>query len=278
MKIISKLLLIVARYMPIGYWRLIRYAANKDSSLWDYPIRLEFCRGSSLRADLRESVYTGLYRFGYIPHQYGLDKLFMRVLRTGDIVFDIGANIGYTSILFSTIVGDDGKVIACEPVKKSFELLQRALREKNNVVCLNVAASDQLGEVTIFVPKSLDLASCLPVVGAENVKVKTETVDSIADVYGTPDFVKIDVEGYEVNVFRGMSKIVSHDHRPIIIFEALSADAVRECVTVLDELSINSYAYYRVGVDGDILKDYSAAGTNDYLALPAWARERALLV
>ena len=276
MKIISKFLLIAARYVPIGYWRLIRYAAKMDNSLWDYSIRLKFCRGSSLRADLRESVYTGLYRFGYIPHQLGLDKLFMKILRPGDIVFDVGANIGYTSILFSTIVGENGKVVACEPAQKSYDLLLRALREKKNVVCLNVAVSDQLGEVTFFVPKSLDLASCLPVVDADNVQVKSDTVDRIADVHGTPSFVKIDVEGYEPNVFRGMSKILSHDHRPIIIFEALSVDAVKQCVTVLDELSRNGYTYYRVGVDGDILKDYLATGTNDYLALPVWARERTL--
>ena len=276
MKIVSKLLLIAARYLPIGYWRLIRYAAKRDNSLWDYSIRLKFCRGSSLRADLRESVYTGLYRFGYIPHQLGLDKFFMKILRPGDIVFDVGANIGYTSILFSTIVGENGKVVACEPAQKSYDLLLRALREKKNVVCVNVAASDKLGEVRLFVPGRLDLASCLPVVDADEVQVRSDTVDRIADVYGTPNFIKIDVEGYEANVFRGMSRLLGHDYRPIIIFEALSADALEECVTVLDELSSNGYTYYRVGVDGDILKDCLAAGTNDYLALPVWARERTL--
>jgi FkbM family methyltransferase len=276
MKITSKWLLIMARFMPIGYWRMIRHAAKTDPALWDYPIKLKFCRGFRLRADLRESVYTGLYRFGYIPHQLGLDMLCMKVLRPGDIVFDVGANIGYTTLLFSALVGEKGKVVAVEPSRKSYDLLLRAIQERKNVVCLNLAASDQPGEIAFFVPKSLDLASCLPVSGADLARVQSDTVDRIADIHGAPDFVKIDVEGYEPNVFRGMTKTLRHDRRPILIFEALSAEAVKECVALLDELSNSGYAYYRVGGDDGALREDLAVGTNDYLALPEWASGRIL--
>lgn len=278
MKIMSKWLLIMARYMPIGYWRVLRHAAKMDHALWDYSIKLKFCQGSSLRADLRESVYTGLCRFGYIPHQLGLDMLCMKILRPGDIVFDVGANIGYTSLLFSTQVGEAGKVVAVEPSRRSYELMTRALRDRNNVVCLNLAASDQPGEIAFFVPKSLDLASCLPVAGADHLQVQCDTVDRIADIHGAPNFVKIDVEGYEPNVFRGMSKTLGHDPRPIVIFEALSVKAVKECLTILDGLSKNSYMYYRVGKDDGTLHEDLAIGTNDYLALPEWASGRILPV
>ena len=79
-----------------------------------------------LRADLRETIYTGLLRTGVIPQQTGFDRVCEQLLRPGDVVFVVSANVDYISMFFSSLVGENRQVVSFEPVPRSFELLHRA--------------------------------------------------------------------------------------------------------------------------------------------------------
>ena len=274
MKLSSSIFLHIAKRIPVGYWKLIRFVAANDPALWDYPIRLARCPGREMRADLRETVYTGLFREGAIPHQMGFDKVVTRLLRPGDVVYDVGANVGYTSLLFSALVGDGGQVISLEPVPRSFELLYRSCRECKNIICLNVAASNTSEDLLINASTMLDRSSAKWVRNTESIRVPADTLDSLVEMHGFPKLVKIDVEGFESAVFRGMKNILGRETPPMIIFEALDESSRLESESIIELYAAASYSFYRIGHDGILEVFDNPIGSSDYLALPNWALDR----
>jgi len=269
----SRILLSIAKRLPRGYWPVIRAAANRDSSLQDLPIKLKDI-SYELRADLRESVFVPLYLHGRIPHQVGFDKVCRRVLRVGDTVFDIGANVGYTSALFSDLVAEAGNVLAIEPSPGAFALLHRSLAEVPNIELVNVGVSSGEGELTFYVPSQLDRASLVPINGAKEIMIPTVAVDALGVRYGHPTFLKVDVEGHEPEVFCGAAATLARGDRPIIVFEALDPAALRQCLDVLEKLSNRAYRFLRIRNDGALVPIDAVDGSSDYLAMPEWAELR----
>lgn len=273
MKLSSRVLLSVAKRVPRGYYRILKFAAERDPALQNMSLPLRDIP-FSLRADLRESVFTTLYRTGAIPHQIGFDLLCRRLLRPGDVVYDIGANIGYTTVLFSHIVGPEGQVVAVEPSPRSFSLLSRSIGEHvHNVTLLNLGVSDRKGQLVFYVPPSLDRASFAPIVGAEEVQVAVSRLDDLSASHGRPQLIKVDVEGHEPNVFNGAVATLQRDDRPIVIFEALDAQCLERCLRPLSEGSGGGYEYKRILNDGT-LATLGTSGSNDFIAIPKWAESR----
>jgi FkbM family methyltransferase len=138
------------------------------------------------------------------------------LIRPGDIVYDIGANIGLHSIF---IHGLRAKVFAFEPNPKLIPNLRRTFEALRSARLSDVALSDECGTATLFVPKDHDMAS----LGnwredAEEWKCPMTTLDALD--LPKPDLIKCDVEGAELRVFRGGAKMLSDQERaPIIVFE-----------------------------------------------------------
>ncbi len=275
MKTVSRVLLSFARILPRGYWPLIRFAAARDEALWDLSLPTRIGSTVEIRADLRESVYIPVFKTGCYLHQIGEDLVCKELILEGDLVFDVGANIGYTTLLFSQAVGPSGKVLAFEPAPRTFKLLMRSLDQTNNVECLNLAISSRAGEASFYETATLDTSSLEAVEKVKPYTVAVDTLDSLARSHGHPAFVKIDVEGHEQWVFKGMESLILHDKPPILLFEALSEVVLSEILSVLNELTTNIYTYYRIKNDGQLTEMDDALGTNNYVALPAWGVTRA---
>lgn len=130
------------------------------------------------------------------------------------LFFDIGANRGDAT---EVALSKGYEVVALEPAPIYSELVKRYIYDKR-VFCLRNAVSDQDNESVDFYVCEEDGLSTLnldwltketmPYVGRAYtpVKVNTVTIDTLARIYGEPDLIKIDVEGAEWNVLRGMSK------------------------------------------------------------------------
>lgn len=275
MKASSRMCLGLAKHLPRGYWPLIRMAATRDACLQDLTLGLEGIP-ISLRADLRESVFVPLYLYGRIPHQFGLDQFFRNYLRHGDRVFDIGANVGYTAALFSSLVGEEGRVLAIEPSPRAFFFLHRSLAEVRNVQLINTGVSSREGNLVLFEPSMLDRASLIPIADADQVIVALETVDTLAIRHGNPAVIKVDVEGHEPEVLSGAKATLAREDRPIIVFEALDGVALHRSLDVLERLSDRGYRYMRIRNDGALVPVLSVDGSSDYVAIPEWANSRIL--
>lgn len=167
----------------------------------------------------------GLWYLNFSDAEPGVDRVLRENLKEGDTFIDIGAHIGYYSILARNIVGESGKVIAFEPNPESYKLLKKnfEMNEYTNCIAENIALSDEIGFVKLFIGKYRDDSSSLFLV--ENVDknryvtVKTMTFDKYCEMYKiSPNFIKIDAEGAEYRILRGITKVIDI-HKPNLLIE-----------------------------------------------------------
>lgn len=148
-------------------------------------------------------------------------------LKPGQTFLDIGAQVGYFSVLASELVGDKGKIIAFEPAKDNHDLLVENLSRNGctNVKVSLLALSDKSGEATLN--RSTDAGGhSLEKPETPNGKteqVQVERLDDVLDIQKKMKdemvWIKIDVEGAERQVLEGMSDILKRDKPLTLIFE-----------------------------------------------------------
>lgn len=166
-------------------------------------------------------------RFVTDEKEYGLlDTL----LASGDWALDIGANVGHYTMRMSELVGATGRVIAFEPVPSTFSLLAANARlfAHANVSLLNVAASDLteiLGmQIPAFSEGLKNYYQARLTKEAEGLTILTLPIDAL----GLPpriSLAKIDVEGHELPVLRGMRGLLERD-QPALIVETGSKETI----------------------------------------------------
>jgi FkbM family methyltransferase len=144
--------------------------------------------------------------------------LYLSIVKKGDVVIDIGANVGYFTMLFSDLTGNRGEVHAFEPVPSTFNLLSENIHRfpgYKNVYLNPLALGDKIQRTSMLLPRgdhgqaSLVRHSDGSWKDAGNEIVSTEIemmqLDRYAERLGKIDFVKCDVEGAELLVLRGAS-------------------------------------------------------------------------
>lgn len=158
---------------------------------------------------------------------YGLEPSVVRVVRRflgpGDTVVDVGANVGYLSRQFALMVGKNGKVYSFEPDPAMFGFLDFNTGTLPQVVRLQAALSDQTGHSELYLHPTSAMSNSLVNIweDAQPIKVRTATFDSWASdtKVGPVHLVKIDVEGAEPLVLRGMQEALKKAHKPMVILE-----------------------------------------------------------
>ena len=149
-------------------------------------------------------------------------KLFTEIVRDGMTVLDIGANIGYYSLLAGRQVGVKGRVFAFEPYHETFSLLQKNIEANgfNNVIPLEKAASNQCGKQKLFLGSDPGEHSLGGDDSYKSVEVDVTTVDEfVREQNISVDLVKMDAEGAEMHVLEGMAETISKNPHMKIITE-----------------------------------------------------------
>lgn len=153
------------------------------------------------------------------------------LIKPGDWVVDVGANVGHYTKRFSDLVGPEGRVIAFEPVPSTFALLAANVQlfSHSNVSLINAAASDRLSLTGMSIPNfSTGLANyymaSLSASEKSDLTVLAIPIDSLG--FDRPiTLVKIDAEGHEAFVLKGMHQLLVTYH-PILIVETGSKELV----------------------------------------------------
>lgn len=195
--------------------RLATDPKHVKDDIWRVTTLTEF---PLLVSDQDESIGVWLLKDGY--WEMWITKFFMEYIQPGEFVLDIGANYGYYTALFSSLVGDRGEVHAFEPNADVFKLFYASMKQNGfeNVVCYDVALSDgSQTHATLRVPGNL--IGCGSIELTENdafagyeISSQEVRVDAIDDLYnpGEIDFIKIDAEASEEKIIYGAKNVIEN--------------------------------------------------------------------
>lgn len=187
-----------------------------------------------------------------------------RAVRQGMVVYDIGAQAGFYTLILSCLVGGDGKVYAVEPFAENLRYLLAhvSVNGLRNVEVIAVALCEKTGLENFSVDCGRS-QNRLVSRGKSNLRVPTASLDDLIECWGCapPHLIKMDVEGAEARVLQG-ARTTLRRFRPILFIALHGEEQRRACREILQSLD------YRVcDLDGRELSDQ--AGTDEVSAWPA---------
>lgn len=171
---------------------------------------------------IRTPLHSAARRIGLLPTLRRLrswasqgadyEEAFQTAIRVtvvpGDVVWDVGANVGFYTRQFAELVGAGGKVVAFEPHPDTFGLLLEITAP--NVEHVQAALGKESGSLPMSLSDASTTHSFVRQHGSESIMVPVVAGDAYAEAHGTPTVIKIDVEGFEVHVLQGLTKTLTH--------------------------------------------------------------------
>jgi FkbM family methyltransferase len=158
-----------------------------------------------------------------------------KTVREDDVAYDVGAHVGYFSVLMGDIVGSGGKVVAFEPRGLNLGYLRQhvAVNHCNNIEIVSKAVGDHSGHAKLET-RTGSGTGYVSETGDEDVEITS--IDELVETGAlpAPTFLKIDVEGGEMAVLRGARKIIA-SQRPRMILATHGDDIDAECRALLRE-------------------------------------------
>jgi FkbM family methyltransferase len=206
--------------------------------------------GSLIKGDINDHIMKRIFYFGvWEPNN---SRAIERLLRTGDVFVDVGANIGYDSLLASQLVGSSGTVVAIEPSPPIFHQLETniALNSASNIRPVQLAASSREGELILYGGDAGNQGrtSSLQRVGlVEQGKVKMLPLDAIlSDVERkNARLIKIDIEGGECEVLKRLADTLQlYPSEFHILVELSPEDGGDELSAVFDRLIAHGFSAF----------------------------------
>ena len=172
--------------------------------------------------------------------------LFRTLIRPDDKVLDLGANVGIYAISAALRTGSQGCVVAVEPARETFELLNRSASAFEHMTAVQAAVSDKSGTGSLL-PGRTPEANKLGGAGRQRgEKVEVLSIDDLAESTGIDcfDIIKMDVEDHGQQTLAGAQKIIG-ENSPIIFYEIKEEDGDlhTELVDVFQKLGYDSYYY-----------------------------------
>ncbi len=224
---------------PLKYWRASRgYPIGRRLDIVWNALRLEWAylrkktlfvrqvHGRKMSLNVRRAGVG--YELAIWGDREELDTFVARqnVLPSMNVV-DVGANVGYYTMLMANQVGDAGRIHSFEPFPDNYADLVRNVKNnrlEGKISTAQMAVSSSEGEASFFVGEGDNLGSLYNLREARNpnprqIIVKTTTLDKIAEQVGPVDFLRMDIEGAECLVFDGMQQTFKQAIPPRILFE-----------------------------------------------------------
>jgi FkbM family methyltransferase len=176
----------------------------------------------------------------------GVLKFAQDEIGRGSTVFDVGAHVGEWTLLFSELVGGSGRVIAFEPdpVARGSLMKNLEMNGVQNVFVEEMCVSDRVGKALLAAERfGSGLSSIVRPHGGgmsqKEVEVASTTIDQYCETHNLfPDWIKVDAEGAEPLIVRGMQRLIQNRHPQVILefhSDALSGEEKREAWSTVTE-------------------------------------------
>lgn len=166
-------------------------------------------------------LYKNLYsRFKQKQDEHEISFLKSQI-KKGDVVLDIGSNIGFYTKIMSELAGEKGKVHSFEPDKINFKHLKNSVGSLPNVVLNNKAVSDKTGKLEIFTSHRLnvDHRTYKPEKYESSYFIDAIALDDYLKENTRVDFIKMDIQGAEMFALKGMKKILTENKNVKVLTE-----------------------------------------------------------
>lgn len=175
-------------------------------------------QGHKMFLDSRDSL--GLSIFGV--HEPLTTKMVKKEVSKGDIVIDIGANIGYYTLIFASLVGENGKVFAFEPDPANFTILKKNIEINGykNVVLVEKAVSNETNKLKLYLHNSaentiINMNNDYPYIEIDAVRLDDYFIENNLCI----NFIKMDIEGAEGKALQGMTNLLKKNSGIKVITE-----------------------------------------------------------
>lgn len=177
----------------------------------------------SFQQKLKRSHFSRQIRNGTFKSDESEFKRLEDWVCSGNWVLDIGANVGQYTAKFSKLVGPAGRVIAFEPVPRTFELLAANMAQlpAQNATLINAAVSDSMRIAGITIPKFNAGLDNYYMANLTKEPTELSVLCLPVDSLNIPEritLIKVDVEGHEISALKGMEKLLRRD-KPVLIVE-----------------------------------------------------------
>lgn len=197
-----------------------------------------------------------------------------KTLQPGSVVLDIGANIGFYTRILSNLTGPKGKVIAFEPDAANFARLQQNTRLLGNVSVHQLAVSSSNESLKIYHSKELNVDHrTYPVDDYASItEIAATTIDSFLEPGTRIDFIKMDIQGFEIEALKGMKNTIANNNvRMIMEFWPYglrkAGKSVSELVALLDEYNLEYRLTEKEGSFNPADDDYENWGIEKFTNL-----------
>src|SRR5215213_8166416 len=183
-------------------------------------------------------------------------RIFVEHVRPGSVVYDVGANAGFFTLLASKLAGPSGRVYAFEPMERNLRYIREhvQLNRVTNVHIMPLAVSDPNGSMWFA-------AAANPAMGglsaSGEIEVQSRTIDELARSIATPTFIKMDIEGAEHAALSGAIETL-REARPVILLSEHGWEQHQRCGRLLESLDY----------DVKLLVDGTSDGNYVVLATP----------
>jgi FkbM family methyltransferase len=229
-----------------GHWRYMNISGISSKTMLGKilrsPLRLipSNARIPIIQGPLRGKQWiagSGILSCWLGNYEYEKQKAFAAAVQRGFTVYDIGANVGFYSLLASVLVGSEGKVFCFEPVPRNLEYLRRhvELNKLSNCTIMDAAVGSYEGT------SSFDLGpnraqGHLTAESNGALIVSTVTLDGLvaSGKLSPPDLIKCDIEGAEYEALKGASSILAK-YGPTIFLSTHGVDVHRSCCRFLED-------------------------------------------
>lgn len=239
------------------------------------PIRVALLTGEKIYVFENDYIGRMIRFFGDLdPAVSGVAR---NLVRPGDVIVDIGANVGVVTLQMASIVGAEGRVFAFEPIKRLSTLLSRSAAENyfENITIHNVALSDLAGRGSMKIAeRSLGCSTLNFHIDGEPCEVKVLDEINFGPNFRRPKLLKIDVEGHEAKVLAGGRAFLEKLPPDYIIFESHAENGAfwsRPEVRMLREHGYSFAAILKSAFARPVLRevvpgDSDLLGSDDFLA------------